>query len=851
MKRLFEQFKPEHYDLVLNLDIAKGIFEGTVVITGKKTGRPSKRLTLHQNGLKISAAEIIRHEKKSSQDLPLARINRHEKLNEVRLHTEGTAYPGKYTLTLRFSGKIQDGLHGIYRSTYDIEGKQKTIISTQFESHHAREAFPCIDEPEAKATFDLTLITPSGEAVISNMPLKSQADKDRSLTTSFETTPRMSTYLLAFVCGDLQYKEVMTKDNVAVRLWSTKVHSLDSLGYALDVIKKGIEFFNDYYGVPYPLPKSDNVAIPDFSSAAMENWGLITYREVIILTDPKTASQSNRETAAIVSLHELSHQWFGNLVTMKWWDDLWLNESFANVMEYVATDALFPEWHIWDTFTGMEGLSALRRDAIAGVQAVKTAVNHPDEISSLFDPSIVYAKGGRLLNMLMHYLGEENFRTALKAYFMRHAYGNTTGDDLWAALSEASGKDISAFMSPWLNRSGFPVVHVSQNGESVTITQKHFSLNTDKVDETRVWPVPTLSENAELPTLLEASEQTIQLSSKDYIRLNRGAIGHYMVHYTDPGHRQAIAQLIGAKQIDASERLMMLNESAMLARGGIQSFTDTLQLLNQYTSEDSEPVWDVISVILADLKRFIDSGPSLEDKIKSLIRTLIEGQFQRLGWTELPGEPVQDTKLRATIIGLGVYAQHEGIVNHALKLYDDYHKDESAIPAELRAIIFGAAIRNRVKGAFSNLLKLEESTENVNLKQDLLGALTLTKTASEVEILLNRLKDSKKVRQHDVDHWLVYLMQNRFAQEQAWGWLRSNWVWIKKTFSGDKSYDYFPRYAASALNTRKRLDEYREFFEPYKDDPSLGRNVTMGIEELSMRITWLERDAKPVRDYLQ
>lgn len=851
VKRLVEQFKPDQYDLAIALNLDSNTFTGTVSITGTKTGRPSKRITFHQHDLKIIDAQILRHDKKGPQPIPVSRINLHKGLDEVRLHADSILYPGHYVVTIHFKGEIQNNMHGIYRSTYKIDGKNLSVISTQFESHHAREAFPCIDEPEAKAVFNLTLTSPADEAVLSNMPVKSQSTKNKSLTTIFEASPIMSSYLLAFVCGDLQYKEAKTTGNVLVRVWATKAHDPKSLDYPLEVITKGIEFFNDYYGIPYPLPKCDNVAIPDFSSAAMENWGLITYREVVLLVDPATASHSNRETAAIVSLHELSHQWFGNLVTMKWWDDLWLNESFANVMEYVATDALYPEWKIWDSFASSEGLSALRRDALDGVQAVTTSVNHPDEISSLFDPSIVYAKGGRLLNMLMNYLGEGYFRKALTQYFTHHAYANTVGDDLWESLSNVSRQDIKAFMHPWLSQPGFPVVSVTQKDNRVAISQKHFSLNPAKSDESRLWPVPLLTDDTNVPRLLEEKNLEVNGSFRDYVRINHGAVGHYIVHYTEPEHRTAIAQLISTKSMSDVERLMTLSDASLLARGGVQPFAVTLKLLEEYMTEDSEPVWDVISIIIADLRRFIDWIPAGEAQVKYLIRKLIEAQYERLGWIEQPGEKVQDIKLRATILGLGVYSEHPDVVKHALELFDDFKRDNTAVPSELRGIILGAAVRNKVTAAFRYLLELEEKTDNVNLKQDLLGALTLTKDTSDIDVLLDRLKDSKKVRLHDVDHWLVYLMQSRFAQEQAWNWLRSNWQWIEKTFSGDKSYDYFPRYAASAFNTRKRLEEYITFFEPYKQHPALSRNILIGIEELSSRVDWLERDCQSVSKYLQ
>jgi aminopeptidase N len=850
--RLFQQFQPTHYELELVPERENKVFHGTVTITGRKAGRPSQRLTLHQNGLKVISATISHTDKKgTTHEIPVDRINMQNSFHEFRLHATKMLYPGQYQITLEFSGKIQEGMHGIYACNYELDGKKQQLIATQFESHHAREAFPCIDEPEAKATFDFSLVSPVGEAAIANTLPVSQTEKDGMLHTRFATTPKMSTYLLAFVFGDMQHKSATTKDGVEVRVWATKAQPSESLDFALEVGRRGIEFFNDYYGVPYPLEKCDHVALPDFSSAAMENWGLITYREPYLLIDPASSSQSSRETCAIVVLHELSHQWFGNLVTMKWWDDLWLNESFANVMEYVSTDALFPEWEVWNSFVAQEGLSAFRRDAIAGVQAVKTEVHHPDEISTLFDPSIVYAKGGRLLNMLKHYIGEDDFRKGLKVYFTKHAYGNTTGDDLWAALSTASGKDVAGFMNPWLHRSGFPVMRVEQDGTKLALHQKHFLLDPAKANAHRHWPVPLLSDTTGVPQTLEHASLSVTLPAGDYVQLNRGAIGHYLLHYINPAHLQSLAQLASAQKLGVPDRLMLLSDSTMLARAGDQSFAEALTLLEHYTTEQTEPVWDIMALVIADARRFIDADPKLEDSIKALIRQLITPQFKRLGWEDQPDEPSQDTKLRATIIGLGVYAEHPDILAHALELFTAYQSDPTSVPPELRSIVFGAAVRNHAPNAFEYLLGLEEKTQQADLKQDMMAALTLAKEPDEIKTLLSRLKDPQKVRQHDVDHWLASLLRSRFGRPQAWPWLRENWGWIEQTFAADKSYDYFPRYAASAFNTRELLQEYKTFFGPKKTQPALSRNIVMGIEELETRVEWVERDLPSVQHYFK
>jgi|ADGO01.1.fsa_nt_gi Aminopeptidase N len=850
VRRLFEGFQPKHYALTIDPDRDTLRVTGHVTVAGQKVGRPSQRITFHQHGLKITSAKITKIDKKGEREIPVARINHHRSLDEVRLHADELLYPGEYVVYMEFTGKVSSGMTGIYYSDYKVDDEPKRMVSTQFESHHAREAFPCIDEPEAKATFDLTLISPAGEIAISNMPIKSQTVENGKAVTTFETTPLMSTYLLAFAYGDLQKVSAKTKNGVEVSIWSTKAHKPAALEFGLEIATKALDFFEDYYHTPFPLPKIDHVAIPDFSAGAMENWGLITYREVALLADPETVSQSGREIIAETICHELSHQWFGNLVTMRWWDNLWLNESFANVMAFVAVDHLFPEWQVWHSYAADDGLSALRRDAIAGVQAVQAEVNHPDEINSIFDPSIVYAKGGRLLNVLSHYLGETDFRNGLKEYFAKHAYGNTTGDDLWEALGKASGKDVAAFMKPWLERSGYPVVTVSQEGFEIAISQKHFLLDPAKADEGRIWPAPLLSDNKEVPELLTAKTANVKLASNDYIYLNRHASGHYIVHYTNPEHVKAIGERARDGKLDDSERLFLLHDSSMLARAGINSLADTLGLLEYFANETSEPVWDIISLIIADARRFIDSDESLEPLIKGFIRQLIQKQYERLGWDPKEGESSHDTKLRATIIGLGVYSEHPEILSRALELFGKYKKDSSVVHPELRSIVFSAAVRHQSEGAFQYLLDLEEYHPKMLISRKTSSAACPARVRPTKPGSLGRLKDSQKVRHHDVIRWVTSMLRNRHIRSHAWQWVQDNWDWIKKTFEGDHHYDYYPRYIASAFNTEKLANEYKAFFEPKLSELALKQNILLGIEELDTRIAWIKRDLPAIQIFL-
>lgn len=846
--RLYHHFQPEHYDLSITIDEDAMRFSGSVTIHGKKVGRPSQRFTFHANGLKITEASIIKHDKKGDQNVGVSRINSQKSMHEARVHTHAKVFPGDYSITLRFEAPITRGMTGIYPCFFKDGTTEKKLFATQFESHHAREAFPCIDEPEAKATFDLTLITKGDIETLSNTPIESQERTADKLVTAFQTTPRMSTYLLAFVVGEMQHKSAATKSGVEVNTWATVAQPAASLDFALEVAVKSIEYFEDYFGVPYPLPKADHVALPDFSSGAMENWGLVTYRERVLLAYGEDTGQSAREQIALVVAHETSHQWFGNLVTMRWWDDLWLNESFANMMEYACVNSMHPEWRVWDSFVAAEGLSAFRRDAVAGVQAVRTDVHHPDEISSLFDPSIVYAKGGRLLFMLKNYIGETAFRKGLSAYFKQHAYGNTEGSDLWAALSEASGKDIAAFMNPWLTRSGFPVVTVTQSNQAVTVRQEHFSENPTKADKTRFWPIPLFSGEIADADTLTSSEATFLAKGSDTAFLNSSARGHYLVRYTSDKQKSALIAAVKQKTFDEADRLMLLNSASMFAKAGYDDFGTALRMLSAYTEESSEPVWDIIGLIIAEARRFIDLDESLDKGLKLLSSQLVAKQVARLGWDEQPDESAADSKLRGLVIGLGLYAEDDALTHEATKKFTAFKDSKLQLPAELRSLIMSVPVKQGDEEAFTYLVSLHDATQNSDLKSDIADALTTTRSSEKASQLLERLKDSNLIKPQDADRWLVFLLRNRYVRGTAWQWMVDNWSWLEETYKHDKSYDYLPRYAASCVNTTEYAQKFHDLFDSKVEQPLLTRNITIGAEEIATRVAWLQRDLQSVRE---
>lgn len=830
--RFMTTFSPTHYDLSLVINRMERTFQGTVTINGSLVDTVDY-IPLHAVELTITTALIDG----KSADFTV------QDDGELRI-SQASLTPGEHIAVVSFEGAITDAMHGMYPCYFDHDGRKKELIATQFESHHAREVFPCVDEPEAKATFDVTLTTEQGVEVLGNMPIDWQRTEGDRLVTAFQTTPKMSTYLLAWVIGEMHRKTAMTKNDVEVNVWATPAQPAAALDFPLEVAVRAIEFYEEYYGVAYPLPKADHVALPDFGSGAMENWGLITYREIALLADPATTSIASRQYIATVIAHELAHQWFGNLVTMKWWNNLWLNESFANMMEYVAVDALYPEWNIWLEQASNENVIALRRDAIDGVQAVQVDVNHPDEISTLFDGAIVYAKGGRLLRMLQSYVGEDAFRKGLTDYFTRFAYQNTEGNDLWDAIARASGKDITHLMNTWISQSGYPIVRVTKDGDSITLHQEQFFIGEHQSSD-KLWPIPLASNCTDLPELFDTNEVTVTINQPARpLILNQGATTHYLPHY-DQTLTADLLKAINEGALSEIDRLSYLNDVILLARAGVMTTAELLPIIQAFSHETSEPVWGLIAMTLAELRKFVEDNKPAETALRALSAAIARDQYQRLGWDQQPGEPEDDTKLRSLIISLMIYGEDADALQTANDLYANTSIE--SLDPELRAVILSSVVRHDTTGTVvDDLLNLYASTQNAELAMDICSGLTATRDPAKIDLLLASIQNPDIVRPQDVARWFVYLIRGRDGRAKTWQWMQESWPWIERTFAGDKSFDDYPRYAATGLVTDQQLTEYKDFFVPKQSIPALSRVISLGITEIDARVSLIKKDKDAV-----
>ena len=569
--------RPSAYDLTLHPDLEKFTFLGEEDID-LTIHEPTSEIVMNADEIEIQEARLTLADGAS---LEPCCIDFDKEEETVTVGFDEELSPGQARLHLKFMGELNDKLRGFYRSKYtDSEGAEKYLATTQLEATDARRAFPCWDEPAIKATFKVTLNIPSDLVAVSNMSIVRESEVEPGLKKlEFGETPIMSTYLLAFIIGDLGCVERTADDGTVVRVYTTRGKE-EQGQFALDVSVDLLGYFNDYFGIPYPLEKMDHIAIPDFAAGAMENWGAITYREIAILVDPENTSAGTKQIVASIVSHEMAHQWFGNLVTMAWWDALWLNESFASWMGDMAVDHLFPEWDTWTSFVSSDTTRALSLDGLKNSHPIHQEVKNPAEIGQLFD-AISYSKGGSVLRMLEDFLGSESFRQGLHDYLVKHSYDNADTGDLWDALAAASGQPVSEIMDTWLHQTGYPYLDAEiereETGLSVSVAQRRFvydSIIDDAGEDDTLWHVPlrARSSNGEIASTLlreRTSGLTLAGGTNDWVKINPEQTGFFRVKYRSDD-LALLRPAIESLDLSAIDRLGIQSDAYALAKAGIQ-----------------------------------------------------------------------------------------------------------------------------------------------------------------------------------------------------------------------------------------------------------------------------------------
>lgn len=830
--RFYEKFQPVHYDIYLDIDRAAKHFKGITTIKGNAV---DTKIALHQKFLNVASVQA------DGQDVPFS-FSDHQEAIQLEL-----PHSGDVELKVVYDAKLTDTMMGIYPSYYTVAGQKKQLIGTQFETTAARQAFPGIDEPEAKATFSLAIKYDEqpGETIIANMP----EDHVENGVHYFQETVKMSTYLVAFAFGELQSKFAKTKSGVEIGVFSTKAHQPKELDFSLDIAKRAIEFYEDFYQTPYPLPQSYQLALPDFSAGAMENWGLVTYREAYMLLDPDNTTLNQKRLIATVITHELAHQWFGDLVTMKWWDDLWLNESFANMMEYVAVDALEPEWNVWEMFQTSEVPMALQRDATDGVQSVHVAVDDPAEIDTLFDGAIVYAKGARMLVMVRALLGDDAMRRGLKNYFAAHQYGNATGADLWQALGEASGMNVGQIMESWLEHPGYPVVEVKVEDGKLMLSQQQFFIG-DGEEKSRLWQIPLNANYNQAPAIF--SEQSLVLGDYTQLRkqngrpfrVNVGDNSHVIVKYDETLLNDILDHL---DELGAIDQLQLLQDLRLLAEGRQISYAQIVPLLSRFKDSCSGIVNEMLYHVANSLKNFVQPAAKTERQLQQLFDQLSVKQVQRLGWLSQKDESNDDQLTRPIVLSAALYAQNRDTIKQAQALFDQYQDHLADLPADVRGLVLANEVKNYgSQELFDTLLADYQKTADAGFKQDICAALTKTQDDQLIAQLIDRFEDADTIKPQDLRAWFRGVLANDHGQQAAWDWIQQEWSWLEKTVGGDMEFPTYITVISRIFKTSQRLAEFKRFFTPKENDPMLKREIQMDEKVIASRVELIESEQAAV-----
>ncbi len=760
---------PINYRLEFEPNLKKFTFAGKETLTANSE-RPTDKISLHAAELKINSCHLVYGGERT-------RINvRMDKKSEQIHISLGTRVHGRFALEIDFEGILNDRLLGFYRSRYRDGSKTRYLATTQFEAADARRAFPCWDEPAAKATFDIIIISQAGHMAVSNMPIISRLRQGKKTRNTFATTPVMSTYLVYLGVGEFEY--------ISGRSGKTRIRVITTHGnknrgrFSLALGKKLLALYEKYFGIQYPLPKLDLIAIPDFAAGAMENWGAITFRETILLYDPKTSSTRTKQFIAEVISHEIAHQWFGNLVTMKWWNDLWLNESFATFMATKFVDKLYPEWELWDQFMEDAMNNAMGLDSLKSTHPVDVQVDSPAQIREIFD-AISYDKGACILRMLEHYVGEPDFRRGLCAYLSKFRYKNATGDDLWRAIGKASGKPVRSMVNSWLNQPGFPVLDVAQDGTRVRLGQKRFLLEPDRMHQGGRWHMPVaVSASGRIQRHLVTSQsKDIRVLKNSTILVNPGRYGFYRVNYDD-GILLDLKMLVDEKRIPHVDRWAVQNDLFAMCASGVNTVGDYLDFADAYVDDESYLVSTNVAANLYSLFLTTYWEPS-SGIIRAHAFNYFRHLLRRLGWDSGKDDRHTDALLRSFAVSALSRMGDLQVAKEAASRFKIFLKEPDSLHPDLREAVLSAVAWNGNTGTHSVLLRMFKKAEMQEEKLRYLGAMC---GYSNSKLLVNTLDFSRTdlVRSQNMQLPVMRVAANPHGRRILWPWLVKNWTGLAR-----------------------------------------------------------------------
>lgn len=860
---------PIRYELRLAPDLERFTFDAKCCIE-VEVFEATSEVTLHARELNIKGV-VFSPSSDDSSPIEVLTISRNVKENTATFGFDEVLPVGKGRLEIDYVGELNNQMAGFYRSSYtDIHGVSKMMASTQFESIDARRCFPCWDEPGRKAIFGVTIVVDPSLTALSNMPEKeSKLVKTNGKVLKeieFMDSPKMSTYLLAFVVGEFDYVQAKTEHGVLIRVYAPPGRSEDGK-FALGIATKCLDLYDDFFGLPFPLPKCDMVAIPEFAAGAMENWGLVTYRECDLMIDKKTASASQQQRVALVVTHELAHQWFGNLVTMAWWDDLWLNEGFASWCENYSGDIL-TDYKYWDQFPGDTLAAALRLDGLATSHPIQVPIHKAEEVEEVFD-AISYCKGASVVRMAYAVLGDEAFKKGLRQYMQRHQYSNTETFDLWNAWSESSGMDVKELMASWTEQMGFPIVEVKSctvDGDKakLELAQSWFLSNGKSPPEEKTWNVPLFIGSAggkmmDLKIMKEkATTIEVPLSSAwsdNFILMNKGVQVPMRVLYTED-MRNKLIQAIRKGEIEPVDRAYVLADAYNLAKAGKIGADEVLKMLVLgYVGEVNFVVWDTLSIVLNGLQK-IFMGGGASDEVYALFMTVanrfVAGCWAKanLGWTSRPTDSHLDGLLRGVLMKMvSKFGGDDGWQTEASRRFAKYLEDPQAngteLPDEYRTSVFQAMLQAGGEAEHTQLLgAFKKLTTNVEQKF-IFSSIGYASDAKLKEKTMH-WAISGEIKRQDFFYILGSVAaSSKSGLDMTWSFFQSEFPSLK-TFVKDAApsiMDAVIRFCTAGFCSETMAAEIEKFFEGHPL-PQNKRTIANVLEEIRGNASFAQKAVK-------
>ncbi|XP_026553998.1 glutamyl aminopeptidase [Pseudonaja textilis] len=858
--RLPNYVHPVHYDLDLTTEMEDEVYTGMVKISISLEKQTTKHLWLHLRETKIT--EIPELRTSSGQDIAIKRCFGYEPHEYVVIEAEKDLHPGNYFLSMKFKGYLNGSLVGFYSTSYKENGKIKYIAATDHEPTDARKSFPCFDEPNKKATYSISITHEHVYEAISNMPVEERVSLDSKWTkTIFKKSVQMSTYLVAWAVHQFKYEERKSSRGIPLRIYAQPLQ-IKTASYAANVTKVVFDYFEEYFSMNYSLPKLDKIAIPDFGTGAMENWGLITYRETNLLYDSEESAASNKQRVAAVIAHELVHQWFGNIVTMDWWDDLWLNEGFASFFEFMGVNAKEKNWQMLDQILIDDLFPVLKDDSLVSSHPITVNVSSPDEITSVFD-GISYSKGASILRMLEDWISPENFRAGCQKYLTDHHFKNAKTDDFWKAMEEVSGKPVKEVMDTWTRQMGYPVLKVNS---SSTVTQQRFLLD-PKADPSKPssqlsykWNIPVKWEagNTSSITFYNKSESagiTIlrpsDLPPNSFLKINKNHVGFYRVNYEPQVWRDLADTLMKDPQnFSLADRAGFIDDAFALARAGLLKYADALNLTKYLVDEKEYIPWQRAVVAVSYIGHMIEDDKTLYPKFQRFFGNLVKPIASELKW-ETDEDHIKSL-LRTTVLEFACNMDDPEALGNASSKFKIWMTG-SRLDVNIRLLVYRFGMQQSGDEQAWNYMFQKYTTATLaQEKEKLLYGLASVKNITLLNRFLNCIKNTTLIRSQDVFTVLRYISFNSYGKTMAWDWVRLNWEYLVKRYTlNDRNLGRLISRISGTFNTELQLWQMENFFERYPDAGAGEASRKQALETTKSNIEWLKQYRDDIATWLE